>query len=116
MILYACSDLIFSTKIRSTAESLGVDSAEGRDIDTVIQRMEDGGPPVTALLVDLELGDEARTLIEQTKREYDGIVVIGFGSHVEKETLQAARDVGADHVWPRSRFTNELPNLLERIG
>ena len=30
--------------------------------------------------------------------------VMGYGSHVEKELLQAARDAGCDPVLPRSQF------------
>ncbi len=38
------------------------------------------------------------------------IPIIGYGSHVEVQALQAARAAGCDHVWERSRFISELPD------
>jgi hypothetical protein len=42
------------------------------------------------------------------------IPILAFGSHMEVETMTAARDAGADEVVARSRFTSELPNLLRK--
>lgn len=42
------------------------------------------------------------------------IPIYGFGSHVDTATLKAARQAGCDHVWARSRFVTELPNLVAR--
>ena len=112
MILYCCQDLIFATKIRSTAETLGVPTQAIRDA-AAIETLEKPGE-VGAVMVDLELGDTASQLIERAARELGGAAVIGFGSHVAREQLQAARDAGADQVLPRSAFTNQLPDLLRR--
>jgi hypothetical protein len=38
---------------------------------------------------------------------------IGFGSHVDVETLQAARDAGCDVVLARSAFFGGLPRVLD---
>jgi hypothetical protein len=35
---------------------------------------------------------------------------------VQKELMQQAADAGADMVWPRSRFSAELPTLLQQFG
>ncbi|MCA9869259.1 MAG: DUF309 domain-containing protein [Anaerolineae bacterium] len=40
------------------------------------------------------------------------IPIYGFGSHVDTATLKAARQAGCDHVWARSRFVSELPDLV----
>lgn len=40
------------------------------------------------------------------------IPIYGFGSHVDTNTLKAARQAGCDHVWARSRFVQELPRLV----
>lgn len=42
--------------------------------------------------------------------------VIGFGSHVDTATLQAARSSGADAVMARSRFVAELPDLIQKYA
>ncbi|MGD9734689.1 MAG: hypothetical protein AB7V58_03630 [Solirubrobacterales bacterium] len=44
-----------------------------------------------------------------------GIPVLGYYSHVDAETRQAAMDAGVDLVVPRSRMNRELPALAERL-
>jgi hypothetical protein len=39
-----------------------------------------------------------------------------FGSHVDLETLQRARKAGASKVVPRSKFFDELPELIQRLA
>jgi len=41
-----------------------------------------------------------------------GSRVIGFGSHVERETLAAAQSAGCSEVLARSAFFGRLPELL----
>ena len=121
MVVYCCQDLIFATKIRSTAESLGVTTRPVRDatmLENRFDRIDDGKPhdPVTALMVDLDTGQEGLALLEQAKRHDPNLPVVAFGAHVATELLQAARDRGADFVLPRSAFTARLPELLRRFG
>jgi predicted metal-dependent hydrolase len=40
------------------------------------------------------------------------IPIYAFGSHVDTDTLKAARQAGCDHVWARSRFVEELPHVV----
>lgn len=44
-----------------------------------------------------------------------GIPVLGYYSHVNAETKQAADAAGIDLVVPRSRMARELPQLVERL-
>lgn len=44
-----------------------------------------------------------------------GIPVLGYYSHVNAETRQAAEAAGIDLVVPRSRMARELPELAERL-
>jgi DNA-binding NarL/FixJ family response regulator len=39
--------------------------------------------------------------------------IVGFGSHVDEEMLDAARAAGIDEVLPRSVFFRKLGELLE---
>ena len=42
---------------------------------------------------------------------------VAFGSHVEAETLRAARQAGCDRVLPRSKFVEELEaDLAKWLG
>lgn len=44
-----------------------------------------------------------------------GIPVLGYYSHVDVETKQAAEAAGIDLVVPRSRMARELPQLVEKL-
>ena len=44
-----------------------------------------------------------------------GVPVLGYYSHVDAETRQAALDAGVDMVVPRSRMSRELPALVEEL-
>lgn len=121
MIVYCCHDLLFATKIRSTAEAIGVPNRPARDAQALEKRLdqiEDGklNEPVTAVIIDLEMGSSSLALLAQTKTHNAHIPVITFGSHVATDVLQAAHDAGADIVIARSQFTASLPAILERYG
>jgi hypothetical protein len=121
MIVYCCQDLLFATKIRSTADDLGIGSRPARDAVALAKRLDevDDGKlcePVTGVAVDLALGDAALALIEQAKAHAAKPLVVAFGSHVATQQLEAATARGADFVLPRSAFTASLPQILERIA
>jgi hypothetical protein len=44
-----------------------------------------------------------------------GMPVLGYYSHVDVETKEAAEAAGVDQVVPRSRMARELPELVERL-
>ena len=125
MIVYACRDLIFATKIRATAAALGLASRPVRDAAALHQRLTcvddgKGHAAVTGVLIDMDLGDAALALIRQARTPTPGGAgvpgVVAFGAHVATDLLGAARDAGADFVLPRSQFTANLPAILERMA
>jgi len=44
-----------------------------------------------------------------------GMPVLGYYSHVDVSTKEAAEAAGVDLVVPRSRMARELPDLVERL-
>jgi hypothetical protein len=44
-----------------------------------------------------------------------GIPVLGYYSHVNVDTKQAAEAAGVDLAVPRSRMARELPQLVDRL-
>jgi hypothetical protein len=44
-----------------------------------------------------------------------GVPVLGYYSHVDVGTREAAEAAGVDLVVPRSRMARELPQLVERL-
>jgi hypothetical protein len=117
MIVYCCHDLIFATKIHSTAEALGLVCRPARDVAALsarLDRVDDGkaNDPVTGVVVDLTIGDMAFDLIDFAKRHPGAPTVIAFAPHVETRMLAEAERHGADRVLPRGAFTAQLPDLL----
>jgi CheY-like chemotaxis protein len=106
------ADLFFVPRVRDVILAQGgaphlVESAEAF-VDAV-----DATFPVLALL-DLDApGDWAGAIRRCKMRPHTRQVPIyAFGSHVQAETLRAARTAGADHAWARSRLFEELPALV----
>ncbi|MCC6680921.1 MAG: hypothetical protein IT445_08465 [Phycisphaeraceae bacterium] len=106
MIGYHCRDLIFATKIRSTADALGAAVCVVNNESKLAQ--------VSRLLVDLDTGETALALIRAAKAA--DVPTVAFGSHVAVDLLQQAKEAGADSVLPRSAFVNQLPEMLSHDG
>lgn len=112
-IVLVCQDLIFSTKIKGTAQALGLPlavvgstaavAATSLAPDLVIVDLS--SPPTTS-------EDDLRSLRE---RLGEAARLIAYGSHVEVERLGAARRAGCDPVLARSEFTARLPALLQGL-
>ena len=104
-VLVLVRDLIFSTKIRGTAEALGTPVRLLRDPARLSQH--DG----RLLIVDLNL-ENAITAAAQWAAQGGERRVVGFVSHVDAGTIAAARQAGIAEVMARSRFVDVLPSLL----
>jgi DNA-binding response OmpR family regulator len=107
--LLLSDDLLFTSRITGAAQANGVAIKVARSVE-VLKNLAKSEKPIL-LLVDLsnpglvieELLDWVRTFaIDQQPR------VIAYGSHVDTETLRAARAAGCDEVMPRSQFVERL--------
>ena len=105
-------DLIFETKIKSTAQSLGIGAATVRsivDLDSLL-----ASASVRLLVVDLNSAGPAGLDGIRAAKKLTGLRVLAFVSHVDAELASLASEAGADEVLPRSRFTAQLPELLTK--
>ena len=68
------------------------------------------------VFVDLAAGElvSPPALLAYQNAAPPGTPFVAFGSHVDADALDAARDAGCDPVLPRSKFTAELPDLIRR--
>jgi DNA-binding NarL/FixJ family response regulator len=106
------SDLIFESKIRATAKAAGVDVSCTRDAKAALQAASSG----SALIVDLDGTADALSLVRAVKETRPDAPIVGFLSHVQVELASGARAAGIDEVMPRSRFTEQLPEILRRLS
>lgn len=115
MILAAVDDLMFTSKLRAAAERLGIDLAFARSAEAFAQQALATRPALA--IFDL---DSARVepLIAIAAMKADpalaDIPTLGFVSHVRADRIQAAREAGVDEVLPRSAFSAQLADILER--
>jgi CheY-like chemotaxis protein len=118
-VLFLAADLIWATRIKATAEDLGVAARPVRTMEMLEARLADTN--ATSLLLDLEKPAEALSMITRlrsaaaTPRER-AIRIIVWGPHVARDLLQQARDLGADEVLTRGAFDHHLPEILLKLG
>jgi DNA-binding NarL/FixJ family response regulator len=109
------NDLIFSTKIMSTGQALGVPVKIARRMTTLSERLAEPGEHL--LLVDLDAESENPVeVIRACKKAANPPRVVAFASHVRADLIGAAREAGADQVMARSAFVTRLPGLLAPVG
>ncbi len=115
MILYFAADLVWASRIKATADALGIACRPARTLAMLDARRADS--PVRSLVVDLDAGDDAIELIRHARSgEGPRLRILAFGPHVAKELFQAARDAGADEVLPRGAFDHGLEDILLRLA
>ena len=108
-VLIVCDDLMFTSKVTTTARAHGLDAAIARTPAEAVRK----GAAAACVLVDLHLpGLDVPALLTGLRAGGSTAQVIAFGSHVDTERLKAARDAGCDQVMPRSKFVRELETNL----
>jgi hypothetical protein len=118
MLLYAAADLIWASKIKATADAMGLPARPVRTLEMLEARLADT-PDIAALLVDLDKGDDGLALIARLRDPAKGatqrearIRVLAWGPHVARELLQAARDAGANDIMTRGSFDAHMEETL----
>jgi DNA-binding NarL/FixJ family response regulator len=113
MILVAVDDLLFSSKIRATAKQAGVELAFARTREEILERARALMPPL--VIFDLNSGktDPIATIAAiKSDPALASIRTLGFVSHVDADTIGAAREAGTDQVMARSAFAGQLAEIL----
>ncbi len=105
------SDLIFATKIKSTAEAAGVDVQVVATLEALSERLD--GRPDALVLIDLDgSGLDPVEAIALCRRRDPPPRTIAFGPHVRSDLFAAAHRAGAGEVLARSAFVKRLPAIL----
>lgn len=115
MIVCAVDDLIFSIKISTAAKALGVELYFERAAEKVLATVRDKQPSL--VIFDLNSRKlQPLAAIAGLKADADlrSIRTLGFVSHVDSATIDAAREAGIDQVLARSAFSERLGEILTR--
>ena len=121
MIIYACPDLIFASRIRATTDALGYVSRPARGLVMLqkrLDRIDDGKPndAVTLVIIDLGLGDVGLDMITAVRKHDDTLPVVAYASHVLTDVLAAASERGATQVTTNGAFTKNLEKILKEFA
>ena len=99
-ILAIVPDLMLASRVEESLRSAGHDVSVTPSLPDSIE--------AEALVCDLDA-------VDADEVAQAGVPTIGFYSHVNVETKQAAEAAGIDLVVPRSRMARELPQLASRL-
>ena len=111
-VLAAVPDMFFASKIRATAEHLGVEVRFFRDVELLLSAVRERRPDL--IVVDLQ--STAFNAVELARRvrdlsEPNTVPLVGFYSHVLTELQEEAQQAGY-RVMPRSAFAARLAEVL----
>lgn len=101
-VLSISADLMLGSKVEAQL------TAAGHEVTTSSSVEETSWEGIDLIVADLDV-ENPEALVGL------GMPVLGYYSHVDVDTREAARAAGVDLVVPRSRMARELPALVERL-
>ena len=124
MIACFVDDLVLGSRIRSTAESLGISIGfcrDQQDFDKLLNSSE--ADSVAVVLIDVESVHPTANLIQGIRERNRSsafvgqpIRIIAFGPHVRRDLHEAAREAGVDDVVTRKEMFSDLRSFLHHVG
>lgn len=106
-------DMFFASKIRATAEALGVEIAFPRTRESALQKIAQSQPQLIVVDLQHQRFDVVEFSSElKANAETRSVPLLGFFSHVEVELQRKAMAAGFDQVVPRSVFARDLASIL----
>ena len=117
MILAAVDDLLFSSKIRTTAKQAGIDLAFARTPPEILEQSRTLKPALVIFDLDSTKAAPIETIAAMKKDpDLASIRTLGFVSHVHTGLIESARAAGIDDVMARSAFAGNLTQILTKRG
>lgn len=101
-VLSISTDLMLGSKVEAQL------TAAGHEVTTSPSIEETSWEGIDLIVADLDV-ESPEALVGL------GMPVLGYYSHVDLDTREAARAAGVDLVVPRSRMARELPALAEGL-
>jgi CheY-like chemotaxis protein len=113
MILAVLDDLMFTSKIKSTASGLGVAVTFARSADAALAEMRKTTPDL--VIFDLNNARINPLAIVEAMKQDEALArvpTVGYLSHVMTDLIEASRKAGVGEVMARSAFTARLADIL----
>ncbi|MBS1820185.1 MAG: response regulator [Acidobacteria bacterium] len=113
MILAILDDLLFTSKIRGAATQAGATVSFARSCAQALEQVRALSPSLVILDLNNPRTDPIG-LVSAMKADpaLASIPTVGYVSHVDADTIAAARAAGISDVLARSAFVHALPELL----
>jgi DNA-binding NarL/FixJ family response regulator len=117
MILVAVDDFLFRSKIRTTGKQAGVELSFPKTPDEVLEQARALKPSLVIFDLNSAKMDPIGTISRMKQdAEVQTIRTLGFVSHVDASSIQAARSAGVDEILARSSFAANLGDILLAHG
>lgn len=117
MVLCVVDDLLFSVKISTAAKALGVATWFERVPEMVLPRIREKRPALVIFdLNSAKLQPMDVIAAMNADPELKDIPTLGYVSHVQTDTIDAARRAGVGQVLARSAFSDRLGEILTGAG
>jgi CheY-like chemotaxis protein len=113
IVLAIVDDMFFASKIRATAEAVGVEVSFPRSLEKLVERAREATPRL--VMVDLhntKIDPAAIGRELKSDENLKAVPLLGFFSHVHTDLQRNAVASGYDHVIPRSVFARDLGQIL----
>ena len=113
IVLAVVDDMFFASKIRATAEAVGVTVKFLRSIEKLIETAREAKPDLVVVdLHNTKLDPMALATEVKANEALRTIPLLGFFSHVHADLQRNAVAAGYDKVIPRSVFARDLAQIL----
>ena len=115
MILAVLDDLMFSSKIKTAANQLGVALTFARSAEGALTAMRNAAPSLVIFdLNNARINPLGIVAAMKEDAALASIPTLGYASHVQTDVINAAREAGVGEVLARSAFATQLGDILKR--
>ena len=105
--------MFFASKIRATAEAIGVEVSFPRSLDKLMEKARETNRGLVVVdLHNTKVDPIALAKEFKANEELGAVKLLGFFSHVHTDLQRNAVDAGYDQVIPRSVFARDLAEIL----
>jgi DNA-binding response OmpR family regulator len=114
-ILALEKDLFFAVKMRDTLRHYDIEVKTVRNLPAFEETLgaKDDQEYALAIVNTATVGVDWETAIRKARNA--GLKVLAFGSHMDLEARSKALEAGAQRVVANSKFTSDMPGLVQRM-